>query len=108
MEEIVAVRTFRSRLPVRRVRHMDRRGQEVQNNFLTDHTVLNTASKKYRYLGTGYIESTLISAFQSLERRDFFQGPVKIRSNSMNIGNQITKLASPCTGDISERNLFDF
>ena len=37
MEEIVAVRTFRSRLPVRRVRHMDRRGQEVQNNFLTDH-----------------------------------------------------------------------
>ena len=37
VEEIVAVRTFRSRLPVRRVRHMDRRGQEVQNNFLTDH-----------------------------------------------------------------------
>ena len=39
MEEIVAVRTFRSRLPVRRVRHMDRRGQEVQNNFLTDHII---------------------------------------------------------------------
>ena len=38
-EEIVAVRTFRSRLPVRRVRHMDRRGQEVQNNFLTDHII---------------------------------------------------------------------
>ena len=53
-------------------------------------------------------ESTLISAFQSLERRDFFQGPVTIRPNFMNIGNQITKLASPCTGDISERNLFDF
>ena len=40
MEEIVAVRTFRSRLPVRRVRHMDRRGQEVQNHFLTDHTII--------------------------------------------------------------------
>ena len=39
VEEIVAVRTFRSRLPVRRVRHMDRRGQEVQNNFLTDHII---------------------------------------------------------------------
>ena len=39
MEEIVAVRTFRSRLPVRRVRHMDRRGQEVQNNFPTDHII---------------------------------------------------------------------
>ena len=39
VEEIVAVRTFRSRLPVRRVRHMDRRSQEVQNNFLTDHII---------------------------------------------------------------------
>ena len=38
----------------------------------------------------------------------FFQGPVKIRSNFMNIGNQITKRASPCMGDISERDLFDF
>ena len=41
-EEIAAVRTFRPRSPGRRVRHMDRRGQEVQNNFLTDHIVIPT------------------------------------------------------------------